>query len=103
MISVVAGATMYTSGYFGNSIRAYQIAGPLSIGVGILIYIIGCFVCCGKCLQFENALAHKSLKNKTTAALNHLAKEEVIKLVQTEQKVLEQFRRLSTAILDRRR
>ena len=102
MISIVAGVTMCTWGYFGSSIRAYQIAGPLCIGVGALIYIIGCFVCCGKCLQFENALAHNTLKNRATAALNHLTKEEVIKWVQTERKVLESFQRLSSAVLDRR-
>ena len=100
MISIIAGITMCIWGFAGSSIRIFQIAGPLCITAGVLIYVIGCFVCCGECSHLERALAQKALKNKTTNVLGYLAKEEVIRWIQTEQKIFEEFRQVSVAILN---
>ena len=103
MISIIAGIAMCIWGFVGSSIRPFQISGPLCISVGILIYIIGCFVTCGEFSHFQKALTQKALQDRTTHALNHLAKEEVIKWIQTEHETLEEFRQLSLVILNRRR
>ena len=103
MISIIAGVTLCIWGFAGSSTRAFQIAGPLCITAGVLIYIIGCFVCCGECSNLENALAQKALENKTTNALGYLAKEEVIRWIQTEQNIFEEFRQVSVAILNSNR
>ena len=103
MISIITGIAMCILGFVGSSIRPFQIAGPLCISVGILVYIIGCLVSCGEFSYFQNALTQKALHDRTTHALNHLAKEDVIKWIQTEHETLEEFRQLSLVILNRRR
>ena len=90
-------------GYVGNTIYAFQIAGPLCVGAGILIYTTGFFVCCIDCLNYERVLGQKTLERKATNALNYLAKEEVIKWLQSKHTILEKFRKLSSSILDERR
>ena len=103
MLSIITGVALCIWGYMGSSNDPFKIAGPLCIGIGVLIYVVGCFVCCGECSRYEKALAQRALENKTTSVLDHLAKDEVIRWMQSDQRVYEEFRQLSSSILDRRR
>ena len=103
LLSITVGIYLCVWAFLGSSSLPLRIAGPICVRVGILIYVARCFVYCGECTHFHRAMSQNALESKTRDTLSHLATENVIKWIQSEQRILEEFRNLSSIILDNRR
>jgi hypothetical protein len=77
-----------------------QIFGPVCVGVGLLIYVAGCVLCCREFPAFERTLARKAQQEHARQAVQLLAKPDVIDWIQGEPEVYDQFRLVAAKILN---
>ena len=103
LLSITVGISLCVWGFLGSSKLLLRIAGPICIGFGIIIYVTGCFICCGERSKLDQYLARNALENKTRETLSHLASTDVIRFIQSEPKMFEDFTNLSSIILEERR
>ena len=100
MMCIIAGIALCIWGYLGEAIRPFQIFGPVCIGGGLVIYVIGCILCCREYPSYEKNLIEAERQEKARKALNTLAQKEVIEWLQGEPDLYEEFRQISAQILN---
>ena len=100
ILFIIAGIALCIWGYVGTPIRPFQIFGPVCIGIGLLIYIIGCLLCCREYPAFEKTLQKKVQQEKARRAVELLGKPEVIEWIQGEPELYDDFRIVATKMLN---
>ena len=99
MLFLIAGIALCIWGYLGTAIRSFQIFGPVSIGLGIVIYIIGCILCC-KEYPDDIKLKETQEREAVTEALNTLKQPGVLQWMQSDPEICEEFKDLATKVLN---
>ncbi len=100
MLFLIAGIALCIWGYLGTAIRQFQIFGPVCIGIGAVVYIIGCILCCRDYPDYEHNLKETERKEKARQAMKTLKQKEVIEWMQGEPEVYEEFKQLAIQILN---
>ena len=100
MLFIIIGVALCIWGYIGEKIRAFQILGPSLIGSGLLVYVIGCVLCCKDYPVFAKKLQEKHRREKTDKILQFLSRPEVINYLRSEPKAYSEFKILSNKILN---
>ena len=98
MLFIMTGIALCIWGFVGDSIKPFQIYGPVCIGAGFFIYIIGCVLCCREYPAFERILHKKARQEKTRRAVDLLGDKDVVEWIQNEPEVYD-FREVATRIL----
>lgn len=99
MLIIIAGIALCIWGYVGAAIVQFQVLGPVCIGIGVLIYVVGCIMCCREYPAFEKALRVKAKQEKTRRAIELLADREVVEWIQEEPELYQQFKFVSDTII----
>ena len=100
MLFIIAGIALCIWGYLGTAIRPFQIFGPVCIGVGIAIYVLGCILCCREYPEYERSLRETERQEKVRRALKTMSEKEAIEWIQQEPEVYDDFRQLAMQILN---
>lgn len=100
MLFIIAGIALCIWGYVGTPIRPFQIFGPVCVGIGLLIYVVGCVLCCRQFPAFERTLQKKAQQENARKAVELLGKAEVIDWIHGEPEVYEQFRLVAAKVLN---
>ncbi len=98
MLLLMAGIALCIWGFVGTAIPPFQIAGPLCLGIGLLIYAMGCVLCCRERPVFSGRLEKEALRHQTRQALRVLERDDVIRLIQDDPSMYSDFRQLSHGI-----
>ena len=72
MLFLIAGIALCIWGYLGTAIRPFQIFGPVCIGIGVVVYIIGCLLCCKEYPDYNAKLKETRSKAHVTEAIKNL-------------------------------
>ena len=99
MLLIMAGIALCIWGYVGEDIRPFQIFGPVSIGVGFVIYFIGCLLCCREYTAFEKSVQQRAKREKARKALQLLSDNEVVQWIQSEAEMYEDLKQVASQIL----
>ena len=100
MLFLIAGIALCIWGYLGTAIRPFQIFGPVCIGIGVVVYIIGCLLCCKEYPDYNAKLKETRSKAHVTEAIKTLKQTEMIQWIQTEPEVYEEFKELAIQVLN---
>lgn len=100
MLFLIAGIALCIWGYLGTAIRQFQIFGPVCIGIGVVVYIIGCILCCRDYPDYELNLKETERQEKARQAMKTLKQKEVIEWIQGEPEVYDEFKELAIQILN---
>ena len=100
MLFLIAGIALCIWGYLGTAIRPFQIFGPVCIGIGVIVYIIGCLLCCRDYPDYEHNLKESERKEKTRQAIKTLKQKDVIEWMQGEPEIYEEFKQLAVQVLN---
>ncbi len=97
---LIAGIALCIWGYLGTAIPPFQIFGPVCIGIGIAVYIVGCILCCRDSPAYEQNLKEAERQEKARRAIKTLKQKEVIEWLQGEPEVYEDFKQLAIQVLN---
>ena len=100
MLFLIAGIALCIWGYLGTAIRLFQILGPVCIGIGIVVYIIGCILCCKEYPDYDVKLRETHRKAHIKEAIKTLKQTGVIQWIQGEPEVYEEFKELAMQVLN---
>ena len=100
MLLIMAGIALCIWGYVGEDIRPFQIFGPVSIGVGFLIYFVGCLICCREYSAFERNAKERAKREKARRGLDILADEDIVQWIQNEPEMYDDFKQVAAQILN---
>ena len=100
MLFLIAGIALCIWGYLGTAITPFQLFGPICIGLGIVIYVIGCILCCKEYPDYDTKLKESQRKEAVTEALKTLKQVSLIQWMQGEPEIYEEFKELATRILN---
>ena len=100
MLFLIAGIALCIWGYLGTAIRPFQIFGPVCIGIGVVIYIIGCILCCRDYPDYEHNLKENEKKEKARQAIKILKQKDVIEWIQGEPEIYDEFKQLASQVLN---
>ena len=100
MLFLIAGIALCIWGYLGTAIRSFQICGPASIALGVLLYIVGCALCCKEYPEYDVRQQQAQRKETVVQAIKTLRQPAVVQWIQGEPDVYEDFKNLAVQVLN---
>ena len=100
MLLIITGIALCIWGYLGTAIRPFQIYGPVCIGAGLAVYVLGCILCCREYPNYERRLAEQRKHEVVRRALDTLKDRDMISWLQGEPELHEEFRQIAKEIIN---
>ena len=99
MLTIIAGIALCIWGYVGTPIRQFQIVGPLCIAVGVLVYVMGCVLCCREFPAFDRTLKRREKEEKIRQAVDLLGQAEIIEWIRSDPQLYNELRTKTSRVL----